>query len=179
MFLFISLYIDVFKWFFQAIHKPAWVEGLYIVPLLALGNIFLGIYYNLSIWYKLTHKNMLGAYITIGGAIITIVLNIILIPKYHYLGAAIATFFCYLFMMITSYTLGQKHYPVPYAKKKLVAYISLVVLIYLIHRGLVYLWDNNWYNFITASLLLLLFLLFIGKIERKELERLPVVGRFF
>ena len=60
MFLFISLYIDVFRWFFIAVHKPAWVEGLYIVPLLALGNVFLGIYYNLSIWYKLKHKNMTG-----------------------------------------------------------------------------------------------------------------------
>jgi len=179
MFLFISLYIDVFKWFFEAIRKPAWVEGLQIVPLLALGNIFLGIYYNLSIWYKLTHKNMLGAYITIGGAIITIVLNIILIPKYHYLGAAIATFCCYLFMMIISYLMGQKYYPVPYAKKKLIAYIVLVVLIYLTHRGLNYLWDNNWYNLGTATLLLLLFVLFVGKIERKELKRLPVIGKYF
>jgi O-antigen/teichoic acid export membrane protein len=179
MFLGISLYIDVFKWFFQAIDKPAWVEGLAIVPLLALGNVFLGIYYNLSIWYKLTHKNMIGAYITIGGTIITILLNVILIPKYHYLGAAIATFCCYLFMMIVSYKLGQKHYPVPYAKKKLIAYIVLVVLIYLLHLGLVYLWDNNWFNFGTATLLLILFTLFVGKIERKELEKMPVIGKFF
>ena len=118
MFLFISLYIDVFAWFFQAIDKPAWVEGLNVVPLLALGNVFLGIYYNLSIWYKLTNKNMTGAVITFGGAAITIVLNILLIPRYHYLGAAIATFCCYLFMMIASYLLGQKYYPVPYARKK-------------------------------------------------------------
>ena len=96
MFLFISLYIDVFAWFFEAIDKPAWVEGLEIVPLLALGNVFLGIYYNLSIWYKLTHKNITGAMITLGGAVITIVLNILLIPRLHYLGAAIATFCCYL-----------------------------------------------------------------------------------
>ncbi|HRF23046.1 MAG TPA: polysaccharide biosynthesis protein, partial [Chitinophagaceae bacterium] len=67
MFLFISLYIDVFAWFFIAIKKAAWVEGLQIVPLLALGNIFLGIYYNLSIWYKLKHKNMTGAMITLSG----------------------------------------------------------------------------------------------------------------
>ena len=124
----ISLYIDVFAWFFQAINKPAWTEGLHIVPLLALANIFLGVYYNLSIWYKLTNKNMTGAAITIGGAIITIVLNIWLIPKYHYPGAAIATFCCYLFMMITSYLLGQKNYPVPYAVKKLMAYIVIVVI---------------------------------------------------
>jgi len=178
MFLFISLYIDVFAWFFQAIDKPAWVEGLNIVPLLALGNIFLGVYYNLSIWYKLTNKNMMGAAITIGGAVITIVLNILLIPKLHYLGAAIATFCCYLFMMIASFILGQKHFPVPYARKKLIAYIVLVVILYVLHRGLTQAWDNRWFNIVTATLLLGLFAFLVAKIERKELERLPLVGRF-
>jgi O-antigen/teichoic acid export membrane protein len=178
MFLCISLYIDIFGWFFEAIDKPAWVEGLNIVPLLALGNVFLGIYYNLSIWYKLTNKNMMGAMITIGGALITIALNILLIPQWHYLGAAIATFCCYLFMMITSYVLGQKYYPVPYARKKLIAYLMLVVLMYAAHRGLIYLWDNRWFNLGSATWLLLLFALFVSKIERKELERLPVIGKF-
>lgn len=177
MFLFISLYIDVFGWFFLAIHKPAWVEGLNIVPLLALGNVFLGVYYNLSIWYKLTNKNMTGAMITIAGAVITIVLNILLIPKFHYLGAAIATFCCYLFMMIISYAMGQKYYPVPYARKKLIAYIVLVVLMYASHCGLTYMWDNRWFNIGSATLLLLLFAAFVSKIERKELERLPFIGR--
>ncbi len=179
MFLFISLYIDVFGWFFKAIHKPLWVEGLNIVPLLALGNIFLGIYYNLSIWYKLTNKNMQGAYITLGGAILTIILNIILIPKLHYLGAAIATFCCYLFMMIISYVLGQKHYPVPYAKKKLIAYLVIVVLIYLFHRGLVSIWENKLFNIATSTLLLGAFAFFISKVERKEFQRLPYIGKFF
>jgi O-antigen/teichoic acid export membrane protein len=178
MFLCISLYMDVFKWFFEAIHKPAWVEGLRIVPLLALGNIFLGIYYNLSIWYKLTHKNMIGAWITLGGAAITIMLNLLLIPRFHYLGAAIATFCCYLLMMVASYFLGQKHYPVPYAKKKLIAYIVLAVLIYLLHLGLVYLWDNPWFNLGTATLLLFLFVILVMKTERKELERMPFIGKF-
>lgn len=179
MFLLISLYIDAFAWFFQAIRKPAWVEGLEIVPLLALGNIFLGIYYNLSIWYKLKHKNMTGALITLGGAAITIGLNILLIPRLHYLGAAIATFCCYLFMMITSYILGQKYYPVPYALKKLLAYLTLVVLIYGTHRGMVYLWDNKWFNLGSATALLLFFTLFVGRIERRELEKLPGLGRLF
>jgi O-antigen/teichoic acid export membrane protein len=178
MFLFISLYIDVFGWFFEAIDKPKWVEGLEIVPLLALGNIFLGIYYNLSIWYKLTNKNMSGAMITIAGAVITVVLNILLIPKWHYLGAAIATFCCYLFMMIVSYVMGQKHYPVPYAKKKLIAYIVIVVLLYGIHYGLVYLWPNRWFNLITATSLLFFFAWFISKIEQKELVKIPFIGRF-
>lgn len=178
MFLFISLYIDLFRWFFIAIDKPAWVEGLGIVPLLALGNIFLGIYYNLSIWYKLTNRNMMGAAITIAGAVITIVLNIWLIPKHHYLGAAIATFCCYLFMMYASYVLGQKYYPVPYARKKLLSYLVLIILIYVVHRGMVSLWDNRWFNLGTASLLLSLFTLFVIKIERKELEKMPFVGKF-
>jgi O-antigen/teichoic acid export membrane protein len=178
MFLFISLYIDVFAWFFLAINKPAWKEGLNIVPLLALGNIFLGVYYNLSIWYKLTNKNMMGAAITIAGAVITIALNILLIPKWHYLGAAIATFCCYLFMMITSYFLGQKHYPVPYAQKKLISYIGMVITIYLVHRGLTQLWDNRWFNISTATLFLCLFSFFVAKIEKKELVRMPFIGKF-
>ena len=148
------------------------------MPLFAMANIFLGIYYNLSIWYKLTNKNMMGAAITIAGAVITIALNVLLIPKFHYLGAAIATFCCYLFMMITSYVLGQKHYPVPYPKKKLIAYLVLVILIYLTHRGLVYLWDNHWFNLGTATVLIGFFAWFVGKIERKELEKMPGIGRF-
>jgi O-antigen/teichoic acid export membrane protein len=122
---------------------------------------------------------MLGAYITIGGAVITIVLNILLIPKLHYLGAAIATFCCYLFMMIVSYVMGQKHYPVPYAKKKLIAYIVLVVLIYGVHQVLTYFLENRWFNLGTATLLLLFFAVFISRIERKELANMPVIGRFF
>src|SRR6188768_2702181 len=177
-FLFIGLYRDVLEWVITLKSKE-WGEGIYIVPILALGNIFLGIYYNLSIWYKLTNKNMTGAMITLAGAVITVVLNIILIPKLHYLGAAIATFVCYLFMMIISYMLGQKYYPVPYAKKKLISYLVLVVLIYLVHRGLLMLFNNIWFSIGSATLLLLLFAFFVSRIERKELERLPVIGKYF
>jgi O-antigen/teichoic acid export membrane protein len=178
LFLGISLYIDLIKWFLEGIGKGKWVEGLQVVPLFAMANIMLGIYYNLSIWYKLTNKNMAGAWITIAGAIITILLNIILIPYFHYLGAAIATFVCYLFMMVVSYKLGQKHYPVPYAKNKLIAYLVLVTLIYLLHRGLVYLWSNHWFYLATATLLFAFFVWFVVQIERKELRKLPMLGKY-
>jgi O-antigen/teichoic acid export membrane protein len=178
MFLFIGLYRDVLEWVIT-LKSAEWGEGIYIVPILALGNIFLGIYYNLSIWYKLTNKNMTGAMITLAGAAITVALNIILIPKLHYLGAAIATFCCYFFMMIISYVLGQKYYPVPYAKKKLISYLVLVVLVYLAHRGLLMLWDNIWFSIGSATLFLFLFAVFVSKIEKKELERLPVIGKYF
>ncbi|MGZ8553524.1 MAG: hypothetical protein ACXWV8_08970, partial [Chitinophagaceae bacterium] len=91
----------------------------------------------------------------------------------------IATFCCYFFMMIASYILGQKHFPVPYPRKKLIAYLGLVVIIYAMHRGLVWTWDNRWFNIATATLLLGLFALFVAKIERKELERMPFIGKFF
>ena len=123
---------------------------------------------------------MYGAAITIVGAAITIVLNIILIPKLHYTGAAIATFTCYLFMMISSYLLGQKFYPVPYARKKLVAYLVLVILIYAAHTGINMLYpDHLWFSLATASGLFIFFAWFIAKIEAKELARLPVFGKYF
>jgi O-antigen/teichoic acid export membrane protein len=108
-----------------------------------------------------------------------VLLNILLIPKLHYLGAALATFFCYFFMMIASYLLGQKHYRVPYAKKKLIAYLVIVTLFYLIHRGLLMLWDNIFFSIGTATILLLIFTWFIGLVERKELEKMPFIGRFY
>ena len=180
MFLFIGLFLDVFKWIFIHFANPRWVEGLQIVPLLALGNIFLGIYYNLSVWYKLTNKNTYGAVITIIGAVITIVLNIVLIPRLHYTGAAIATFSCYLFMMVSSYLLGQKFYPVPYPVKKLLAYIVLVVLIYLIHLGLVkFISQSLLFSVGSGFILFIFFAWFVSRIEAKELAKLPVIGKYF
>lgn len=180
MFLFIGLFLDAFRWIFLTFANPRWVEGLEVVPLLALGNIFLGIYYNLSVWYKLTDKNTYGAMITIGGAVITIVLNIVLIPKLHYTGAALATFCCYLFMMLSSYLLGQKYYPVPYPVKKLIAYMTLSVLIYLAHLGLVKLVAGSLlFSLGTGLVLFILFAWFVSRIEAKELARLPVIGKYF
>lgn len=170
MFLGIGLYRDVLQEIIT-LKSDEWGEGIYIVPILAMGNIFLGIYYNLSIWYKLTNRNLYGAWITLGGAIITVGLNLLLIPWLHYLGAALATFCCYLFMMILSYQMGQKYYPVPYAKKKLLAYLVLVTLIYLIHRGILQLWNPLWFSIATGTILLLAFAWFISKVERKEVRK--------
>lgn len=180
MFLFIGLYLDVFRWIFIKFANKNWADGLDVVPLLALGNIFLGIYYNLSVWYKLTNKNMYGAAITIAGAIITIVLNVLLIPRLHYTGAAIATFCCYLFMMISSYVLGQKHFPVPYARRKLLMYLLTAVLLYSIHVGLNKLYHGHlWFSLVTGTMLMGVFAWLITVTEAKELAKLPLIGKWF
>lgn len=171
MFLLIGLYRDLLEWIIT-LKSAAWGEAMYIVPLLAMGNIFLGIYYNLSIWYKLTGKNLYGAWITIGGALLTIVLNLLLIPHLQYLGAALATFACYLVMMVASYLAGQKYYPVPYATKKLVSYLVLVTLVYLLHRGLLWIYDAFWFSLASGTLLLLAYGAFVWKVEQKEWARL-------
>ena len=92
MFLFVSLFLDIWKHFIK--NENMWV-GLKVVPILLLANMFLGIYYNLSVWYKVTNRTMAGAYITLIGAAITLFINYLFIPKYSYMACAWATFFCY------------------------------------------------------------------------------------
>ena len=182
MFLIVALFLDVWKILIASRH-PEYAEGIHIVPILSMGSVFLGIYYNLSVWYKLTNRNMTGAYITIAGAAITIVLNILLIPKYQYTGAAWATFVCYAFMMVVSYMLGQKHYPIPYPKKKLLTYLVICTLFYIIHELIARNIPGtaSYYKFIyygTSILFIGLFTWLILKVEKKELRRLPYVGKY-
>ena len=177
MFLVVALYLDWWKYFLT---KETYWEGLKVVPILLLANMFLGIYYNLSIWYKLTHKTISGAYITIIGAVITLVINYVFIPYYSYMACAWATFFCYGSMMVISFLWGQKAYRIPYAWKKLSSYIIIVVLLFFVHRTVLYFsGDQLIINLSTATFLLLVYLWFIITIERKEFKKLPVIGRFF
>jgi O-antigen/teichoic acid export membrane protein len=175
MFLLVSLYIPIWKNFIG----PKYWSGLSVVPILLLANMFLGIYYNLSIWYKLSHKTMSGAWITLTGAAITFAINYLFIPHYSYMACAWATFSCYGAMMVISYLWGQKEYRIPYAWKKLLAYMVIAVIIYFIHLGITNLWGGFAMSFCTASILLLLYILFISKTEAKELAKLPVVGKYF
>jgi O-antigen/teichoic acid export membrane protein len=125
-FLVITLYMDLFKHFIG----EKYLEGLHVVPILLLANIALGVYYNLSIWYKLTDKTYLGAYISVFGAALTVVLNIMLIPLFGYFGSACATLACYVSMVVVSLWLGQKHFPIDYGWRKLLLYFSGAIIIY-------------------------------------------------
>jgi O-antigen/teichoic acid export membrane protein len=176
IFLFVMLYLDVLKYFIQ---DPSMWVGLKIVPILHFANIFVGIYYNLSIWYKLSalHTRS-GAYITLIGAAITLVVNYFFIPSFGYMASAWATFLCYGSMMVISYIWGQKVYPVPYALKKLVAYMVIVTLVYLVYMGLTTLWGNRVFSLAVATVLLGGYALFILRVERKEFRRLPYIGKY-
>ncbi len=169
MFLFVSLYLDIWKYFIR--DEKMWV-GLKVVPILLLANMFLGIYINLSIWYRLSRKTTAGAYITLIGAGITISINFIFIPYFSYMACAWATFLCYGTMMVISYIWGQKSYPVPYAWKKLIAYMVISVLIYFIHLAIIKIWNNSALNYTAGTMFLAIFALFVYRVEKKEFENL-------
>lgn len=161
VFLFVSLNIDLFKHFIQ---NEAYWTGLKVVPILLLANVFLGIYYNQSIWYKLSGKTQYGAYIALIGASLTIGINLVFIPTYGYMASAWATFIVYALQMLISYFLGQKHYPIPYNVKKFFLYLGLAVVLYFL--GSLIQLERYFVQFILQNTLLLLYVLFIIKMER-------------
>jgi O-antigen/teichoic acid export membrane protein len=178
MFLFVALFLKLWQNLIAYKHTE-YAEGIYIVPILALGYLFLGIYYNLSVWFKLTNKNKYGAYITLIGVLITIVLNFILIPYFSYWGSAWVELICYGTMMVLSFKLGQKHYKIPYAWKKLVAYIFICIVLYFIHELIYYFAPNSMLIYIISALVLIAaFAWFIIQIERKELLKIPYLNKF-
>jgi O-antigen/teichoic acid export membrane protein len=144
--------------------------GLGVVPILLLANLCLGIFINQSIWYKLTGQTGYGALLTIFGAIITITLNIYWIPRIGYMGCAWATLICYASMMIASYFLGNKHYPVDYDLKRILGYLGLSLTLYFvslfIHTG------STGINLFLNNMMLLGFLAVIWKFEKKSFMKL-------
>ncbi|MFV0289578.1 MAG: lipopolysaccharide biosynthesis protein [Mangrovibacterium sp.] len=167
IFLAIALFLDLFK----AINliAPAYYEGLKIVPLILLGNLFLGIYYTLSLWYKLTDKTRFGAYFAIIGAIITLAINIIFIPTQGYIASAYALTISYAVMMIISYIVGQKYYPVNYPIKRIALYFITAISIFAISSQLNITTPALNYLFNTA--LFIAFIALIYKLENKEIRQ--------
>jgi O-antigen/teichoic acid export membrane protein len=163
VFLLVSLNIDIFKHFIQ--NESYWI-GLRVVPILLLANVFLGIYYNQSIWYKLSGKTKFGAYIALSGAFITVLINILFIPKYGFMACAWATLIVYLFQMLLSYFLGQKHYPIPYDIWKFFLYLGITLCLYFIAIQLDF--ENFYLNLIFRNSLLFIFVIGLFYLERDK-----------
>jgi O-antigen/teichoic acid export membrane protein len=164
IFLLVTLYIDFFKYFMGEEFRA----GLNVVPILLMANLCFGLYVNLSIWYKLTDKTLMGAFVSLIGAGLTVALNVWWIPTIGYVGSAWATLACYASMVILSYLLGQKYYPVAYDIKRVLGYISLGVGLYFAHELLrTY---NNWLPSLLSSALMLIYLLIVVLFENKQLS---------
>jgi O-antigen/teichoic acid export membrane protein len=160
IFLGTTLYIDIIQLFIGKGSRGA----LAIVPIVLLGYLFLGIYYNLSVWYKVKDLTRYAAVMAITGAVVTLILNFILVPKIGYMGSAWATMACYLLMMIFSYLWGKRIYPVPYNVPKILIWISGAVVIYFISVAIRP--EILWIRLAVNTMLILLFLVLVGWFER-------------
>jgi Na+-driven multidrug efflux pump len=183
IFLGVTIFYDVIKGFLGSEYHDE--RGFLVVSILLLANLFLGIYYNLSIWYKLTEKTKYGAYLSIFGAVITLFLNLTLISGIHlnfgsyhipilgdvqlllnipalgFVGCAWATLVCYFSMTVASYYLGKKHFPVPYNIKRIVLYLLSMLGIYFF----IYFADSNMQ---INSLFLVAFIISVFVLEKRN-----------
>lgn len=160
IFMGIMFYIDIVRYFIDSDYH----SGLKIVPVLLLANLFLGIIYNLSVWYKLTNKTRYGAYIALLGAGVTILLNVLFIPVLGYMASAWATFACYFTMMLLSYFWGRRVMKIPYDLKKAGLYFFLTLGLFIIERLVDF--ELAWMNYLFNSLLLFFFVGFVFVKER-------------
>lgn len=160
----VVVFADVIKPF--VIRSEAYYEAMWIVPFILLANFCLGIYHNLSVWYKITDRTKFGAYISMVGAITTLGLNYVLIPVLEFKGAAIATLSAYFIMMVLSFYFGRHYYPIPYNMKKILLYFGLSTLFSMLYfytfRG----------NYIIGIGALIVFLTLVFQLEKKELKQL-------
>ena len=169
----ISINLDIISLIF--LQSEEYWEALHIVPILLLANLFLGIYFNLSLWYKLTDKTYYGSWISIFGAIITITLNILLIPVMGYEGSVLVTLTCYFSMAAISYYYGQKHYPIPYQTARNLIYIAGTVgLTYAVMAIDI---ENQIWATTFHLVMVIAFLALIVLIERKNIKSVPARKR--
>jgi len=164
IFLLVTLYIDIFKHFIGI----NYYAGLNIVPIILYAIFLLGVFFNLSIWYKLKNLTKYGAMITIAGALITFVINWFFIPEYGYMASAWAHFICYLTMVIVSYFLGQRIYRIQYDLKRISLYAILPVVIYIFANNLTI--SNYSVKMTVHTVLFLSYLMLILLIERNKLK---------
>lgn len=164
----VSINIDVIKHILLG--DPQYWEGLEIVPILLLAYLFLGVYYNLSVWFKLTDRTYFGTVLAVGGAVITIGGNYLLIPVAGYVGSAVVTLACYFLMTVACYVLGQRYYPIPYRVKKDLLYIAVTVA--LVYGVMVVVQVSNpVVAFVVHQVILLAYLFVIYFLERGEFRQ--------
>ena len=160
----VVVFLDFFAQIF--LKNQVYWQGLMIVPIILLANLFSGIYNNLSIWYKLTDQTRFGMGISIFGAFITVISLWVLLPKFGIIGGAYATLFAYVIMALISWYLGQKYYPVPYENIKIIAAITLASGF----SAISFIYFRN--NMVVGILLMITYLGFILVMVKKDVQAL-------
>lgn len=174
LFIFLGMvfYLDIIKYVIQYNY---WV-GLKVVPIVLLSFIFQGIFFNLSLWYKLTDKTIYGAYFSVVGTIIIVLLNVLLVPKFSYMGCAWAAFACYFIIMLISYYFGQKYMPVKYDLKSIGLYVVVAMLLFAASFLV-----QTQYTVVNLAYKTLLFTIYITLMIKRDfpLRSIPIVNKFF
>ncbi len=160
----VVVFADVLK--LIIVPNPDYWEAMSVVPIIILASFCLGIYHNLSVWYKVTDRTKIGAYISIVGAILTIVINYVFIPYFGYKASAVATLVAYGTMMGMSFYFGKMYYPIPYNFRKIVFYLLISTTFSVLSF---YLFDRNLF---IGIVLLLLFLAMVMKLEKEQLKKI-------
>ena len=173
-FLAVMAWIDVFK----HIIAPDYWDGLKVVPIVMAAEIMMGIYFNLSFWYKLIDKTIWGAWFSGIGCAVLAAINFIFVPKFGYMACAWGGFAGYGTAMVLSYIVGQKYYPIRYPLRDILLYTVVAAILF---AAMMLPIENRWLALAYRTVLLLLF---VGLIYRKEnlgkmLAKAPVIGRFF
>ena len=169
IFLGVMYYLDIVKYLID----PRYFSGLAIVPLVMLGELFFGIFYNLSVWYKLTDRTSWGAWFSLLGLGVTLALNIILVPHIGYMGCAIAAFSCYLIMMLASYFVSLKKYPIGYPVGRICGFFGIAAIFYAVGVWLLPMAGlGAWLNAVIRMILLIGFVAVFARIQGVSLRQI-------
>ena len=171
IFLGVMFYIDLV----QLVMPARYFVGITVVPIIMLAELFFGIFFNLSLWYKLTDRTRWGAWFSLFGFAVTIAINVLFVPRYGYIACAWAAFFCYLSMMLASYFIGQYHYPIRYDLKSIARYALLAGALYIIH--LVVPIGNLPLKLLFRTLLLSIYVVYLIRRDL-PLEEIPFINRY-
>ena len=155
--------------------QAAYFSGLAVVPIIMMAEFFFGIFFNLSFWYKLTDKTQWGAYFSVGGCVLTVVMNILLVPHFGYMACAWTAFTVYFLMMIISYIVGQKYYPVRYELRNAAFYVTLAACLYFL--GIFMPVENILLLFFIRCILICFYILIVIK-KDLSLKEIPILNKF-
>ena len=172
-FLCVEAYLPVLKYM---VGSTYW-EGLKVIPIVMAAEIMMGVYFNLSFWYKLIDKTIYGAWFSLAGCTVLIVVNIVFIPQYGYMACAWGGFAGYATAMVLSYIVGQIKNPIPYPMKSIATYVGITVLFFVIME----MWPDEWSPILRMGLNTLLIVAFVAHVVYHDLplRNLPVVGKYF